>query len=76
MIDAGRGGAAAPRPAGLLTGGGEGNPLVTGGFGVDTERLAVTLEPAGGSTRPITNPVVQLALSDPSCAVNASTPLT
>ncbi|MEU1787543.1 anti-sigma factor [Streptomyces sparsogenes] len=65
LIDAGPGGPAAPRPAGLLKGSGEGDPLVTGGFGADTERLAVTLEPAGGSTRPTTNPVVQLALSDP-----------
>ncbi|KAK1178120.1 anti-sigma factor [Streptomyces sp. NBS 14/10] len=59
------GGAAAPRSAGLLKGSGEGTPLVTGGFGAHTERLAVTLEPDGGSTRPTTNPVVQLALVDP-----------
>ncbi|MGO4419313.1 anti-sigma factor, partial [Streptomyces sp. MCAF7] len=59
------GGAAAPRSAGLLKGSGEGTPLVTGGFGAHTERLAVTLEPDGGSTRPTTNPVVQLALGDP-----------
>ncbi|MFD8380172.1 anti-sigma factor domain-containing protein [Streptomyces sp. NPDC059679] len=59
------GGAAAPRSAGLLKGSGEGTPLVTGGFGARTERLAVTLEPDGGSTRPTTNPVVQLALGDP-----------
>ncbi|MFI0735309.1 anti-sigma factor domain-containing protein [Streptomyces sp. NPDC021225] len=66
MIDAGPSGASGtPRSAGLLDGNGEGTSLVTGGFGAHTERLAVTLEPDGGSTRPSTNPVVQLALRDP-----------
>ncbi|MES4909401.1 MULTISPECIES: anti-sigma factor [unclassified Streptomyces] len=65
MIDAPPGGAATPRSAGLLKGGGEGTSVVTGGFGAHTERLAVTLEPDGGSTRPTTNPLVQLALGDP-----------
>lgn len=66
MIDVDPSGASgAPRSAGLLNGSGEGTSLVTGGFGAHTERLAVTLEPDGGSTRPTTNPVVQLAVSDP-----------
>ncbi|MGY0063164.1 anti-sigma factor [Streptomyces sp. LZ34] len=65
MIDSPPGESGTPRSAGLLKGSGQGTSLVTGGFGAHTERLAVTLEPDGGSARPTTNPVVQLALVDP-----------
>ncbi|MFF6993947.1 anti-sigma factor domain-containing protein [Streptomyces sp. NPDC008313] len=51
--------AGTPRSLGLLDGD---TPLVAGGLRTSVTSLAVTVEPEGGSERPTTAPVVQLAL--------------
>ncbi|WP_079087051.1 anti-sigma factor [Streptomyces silvensis] len=51
---------AAPRSLGLVDGE---TPVVAHDLRTDAESLAVTVEPAGGSVRPTTAPVVQLALN-------------
>ncbi|MHC5907896.1 anti-sigma factor, partial [Streptomyces sp. S6] len=48
-----------PRSLGLFTGD---TPLVATGLDADATSLAVTVEPAGGSPQPTSQPVVQLAL--------------
>lgn len=48
-----------PRSLGLFA---ADTPLVTGGLTKSATSLAVTVEPAGGSAQPTTQPVVQLAL--------------
>ncbi|MEV7079322.1 anti-sigma factor [Streptomyces sp. NPDC093516] len=50
---------AQPRSLGLFQGD---TPLVATGLGTSATSLAVTVEPAGGSPRPTTQPIVQLAL--------------
>jgi anti-sigma-K factor RskA len=50
---------AQPRSLGLFDGD---TPLVATGLGTSATSLAVTVEPAGGSPRPTSQPVVQLAL--------------
>ncbi len=50
---------AQPRSLGLFEGD---TPLVATGLGTSATSLAVTVEPAGGSPRPTTQPLVQLAL--------------
>jgi anti-sigma-K factor RskA len=50
---------AQPRSLGLFEGD---TPLVAAGLGRSSTSLAVTVEPDGGSARPTTQPVVQLAL--------------
>ncbi|MGW1890974.1 anti-sigma factor [Streptomyces sp. NPDC002004] len=49
-----------PRSLGLLQGDA---PFVAGGLGTAATSLAVTIEPAGGSPRPTSAPLVQLALN-------------
>ncbi|MER6012843.1 anti-sigma factor [Streptomyces bluensis] len=48
-----------PRSLGLFQGD---TPLVTGGVSGDATSLAVTVEPDGGSARPTSQPIAQLAL--------------
>lgn len=50
---------AEPRSLGLLDGD---TPLIASGLGRSATSLAVTVEPAGGSARPTSEPVVQLTL--------------
>ncbi|CAL9322510.1 MULTISPECIES: anti-sigma factor [Streptomyces] len=50
---------AQPRSLGLFEGD---TPLVATGLGTSATSLAVTVEPAGGSPQPTTQPIVQLAL--------------
>ncbi|MFC9683608.1 anti-sigma factor, partial [Streptomyces sp. NPDC056948] len=50
---------AQPRSLGLLKGD---TPLVATSLGSSATSLAVTVEPAGGSPQPTTQPIVQLAL--------------
>ncbi|MEV8123776.1 anti-sigma factor [Streptomyces sp. NPDC085944] len=50
---------AEPRPLGLIDGD---TPLIASGLRRSDTSLAVTVEPAGGSARPTSAPVVQLAL--------------
>ncbi|MEU1320037.1 anti-sigma factor [Streptomyces tibetensis] len=51
---------AQPRSLGLFEGD---TPLVATGLGTSATSLAVTVEPAGGSPQPTTQPIVQLALN-------------
>jgi anti-sigma-K factor RskA len=57
-------GPAGAKPAGLLRPDASGRtaPMVAGGMG-DTDRIGLTIEPAAGSARPTTNPVVVLRVA-------------
>ncbi|TDB89038.1 anti-sigma factor, partial [Actinomadura sp. KC216] len=50
-----------PRSAGTLTPSGRPRPVITVGLG-DAQRFGVTIEPAGGSPRPTSPPLLTLAL--------------
>ncbi|WP_306319348.1 MULTISPECIES: anti-sigma factor [unclassified Streptomyces] len=54
--------AAPPRSLGLVPDGGSDTPVVATGLTPDASSLAVTTEPKGGSKRPTSTPLVQLAL--------------
>ncbi|WP_308284818.1 anti-sigma factor [Streptomyces longispororuber] len=55
-------GAAAPRSLGVLPDSGSDTPFLASGLTASASSLAVTTEPDGGSQRPTTAPLVQLAL--------------